>query len=53
MMTTRMLNAAAFPTRLTDEQWAILEPFVPANKPSGRPPKYRRRDLLDAIIYAV
>lgn len=53
MNKTRMSNATAFPTRLTDEQWAILEPLVPANKPGGRPPKYSRRDLLDAIIYAV
>ena len=38
MSTTRMSNAAAFPTRLTDEQWAVLEPLVPATKPGdGRP----------------
>ena len=54
MNTTRMSNATAFPTRLTDEQWAILEPLVPANKPGdGRPAKYRRRDIVDAIVYVV
>ena len=52
-MMTRMSDARAFPARLTDEQWAVLGPLVPANKPGGRPPKYRRRDLLDAIIYVV
>jgi transposase len=53
MNKTRMSSASAFPTRLTDEQWAIVEPLVPANKPGGRPPKYSRRELLDAMIYAV
>ena len=53
MSTTRMSNATAFPARLTDKQWAILEPHVPANKGGGRPPKYTRRALVDAMIYAV
>jgi transposase len=54
MSKTRMSNATAFPTRLPDEQWAILEPLVPANKPGdGRPAKYRRRDIVDAIIYVI
>jgi transposase len=48
-----MSNATAFPARLTDEQWAILKPHVPANRPGGRPPKYTRRALVDAMIYAV
>ena len=53
MNTTRMSDLSVFPTQLTDEQWAILEPFVPANKPGGRPPTYTRRDIVDAIFYAV
>jgi transposase len=48
-----MSEAKVFPTRLTDEQWAILDPLVPANKPGGRPPEHSRRDLVDAIIYVV
>lgn len=48
-----MFNAAAFPARLTDVQWAILEPLVPAPKPGGRPAKYSRRAIVDAIIYVV
>lgn len=49
-----MSDAKAFPARLTDEQWAILQPLVPANKlGEGRPPKYRRRDIVDAIVYVV
>lgn len=53
MKTTRMSAAAAFPARLTDEQWAVLEPLLPAPGPGGRPAKYHRRDLLDAIVYVV
>lgn len=48
-----MSNATLFPDRLTDEVWAILEPLVPANKPGGRPPKYSRRAIVDAIVYVV
>jgi transposase len=53
MKTTRMSNATAFPARLTDAQWAVLEPLVPALRGGGRPPKYTRRAILDAIVYAV
>jgi len=53
MKPTRMSSATAFPARLTDEQWALLEPLVPRGKPGGRPAKYSRRAILDAILYAV
>lgn len=41
----------AYPTDLTDAQWAILEPLVPPAKPGGRPPKHPRRELVDAMLY--
>ena len=44
---------AAFPARLTDAEWAVLEPLIPPNRPGGRPPKHTRRAVLDAIIYVV
>ena len=53
MKPTRMSSATEFPARLTDAEWAVLEPLVPANRPGGRPPRYTRRALLDAIVYAV
>src|SRR5690242_9410377 len=53
MKTTRMSHATVFPARLTDELWAILEPLVPAGKTGGRPAKYSRRSILDAILYVV
>jgi putative transposase len=40
-----------YPTDLTDAEWQILEPFIPAPKPGGRPPKWTRRVILDGIFY--
>jgi transposase len=55
MNTTRMSKATAFPARLTDEQWAILEPLIPAavTKGRGRPAQHSRRAIVDAILYAI
>lgn len=42
---------------LTDEQWAVLEPLLPlpgnTTGRGGRPEKYCRRLILDAILYVV
>ncbi len=43
----------AYPTDLTEAQWAILEPHVPPPKPGGRPPKHPRRELVDAMLYVL
>ena len=40
-----------YPTDLTDQEWALLAPYVPATKPGGRPEKYPKREILDAIFY--
>jgi len=40
----------AYPTDLTDAQWAILEPVVPAPKPGGRPAKHPRREIVNAML---
>jgi putative transposase len=42
-----------YPTDLSDKEWALLEPLVPAAKPGGRPPRWTRREIVDAIFYAV
>jgi putative transposase len=41
----------AYPTDLTDEQWKILEPLVPAPQPAPLPAKHARREILNAIFY--
>lgn len=40
-----------YPTDLTDEQWKVLEPLVPAPKPGPQPVKHARREILNAIFY--
>lgn len=38
-----------YPSDLTDAEWTILAPLIPAPKPGGRPPRQTRRDLVDAM----
>ena len=42
-----------YPTDLTDAQWAILEPLVPAVQPGGRPATHDRREIVDAMRYVL
>jgi transposase len=42
-----------YPTDLTDQQWAVLAPLVPAPKPGGRPAKHPRREIVDALRYVL
>jgi putative transposase len=39
-----------YPSDLTDEQWAILEPLIPVNT-TGRPRTVDMREVLNAIFY--
>ncbi len=45
------MNRLAYPTDLTDAQWSLVSPYVPAPKPGGRPPEYTRREIVNAILY--
>ena len=40
-----------YPTDLTDEQWALLEPLIPPPKPNGRPRTASMRLVLNTIFY--
>jgi putative transposase len=40
-----------YPSDLTNEQWAQVERFIPAPKPGGRPAKYERREIVNALLY--
>jgi transposase len=42
-----------YPSSLTDAEWKVIEPLVPGPKLFGRPPRYTKRAILDAIFYAV
>lgn len=36
---------------LTEAEWGLIEPFMPATKPLGRPRATALRTVLDAILY--
>jgi putative transposase len=43
-----------YPSDMTDAEWAVLAPLVPAGgsgRRGGRPAKHSRRDIVDAIRY--
>jgi transposase len=46
-------TAARYETDLTDAEWAILEPHMPARSKRGRPPDWTFREILDAIFYVL
>jgi putative transposase len=45
------MSRTPYPTDLTDAQWKLIEPYVPKPRPGGRPPKYSRREIVNAILY--
>jgi len=47
------MTRARYPTDLTDRQWRLLEPHVPAAKPGGRPRSADVREVTDAILYVL
>ncbi|MEY9875235.1 transposase [Streptacidiphilus sp. MAP12-33] len=45
-----------YPSNLSDEQWALVEPLLPPSRmgpKGGRPEKHPRRRIVDAIFYVV
>lgn len=46
-----MKQRQAYPSDLTDHEWEILAPLVPAPTAGGRPATYSRREMLNGIRY--
>lgn len=44
---------AAYPSDLSDGEWEILVEHIPAPKEGGRPAKYTRREVVNAIRYTL
>jgi transposase len=38
---------------VTDEEWVILEPLIPAAKPGGRSQEIERREIVNGILYVL
>ena len=41
----------AYPSDLTDGQWALIEPMMPDAAPAGRPRRAPKREIVEAILY--
>jgi putative transposase len=40
-----------YPSDVTDEQWALLEPLIPPARPGGRPREVNIREVVNALFY--
>jgi putative transposase len=45
------MTRKAYPTDLTDAEWRVLEPLLPAAKPGGRPRSVELREIVNAVRY--
>ena len=48
-----MPSRKSYPSDLSDQEWALLEPYVPAVKSGGRPAEYSRREIVNGILYVL
>ncbi|MFV2180021.1 IS5 family transposase [Actinomadura sp. LOL_011] len=48
-----MARTSRYPSDLTDDEWALVEPLLPPADGGGRPEKHARRDIVDAVLYVV
>jgi transposase len=40
-----------YPSDLSDTEWKLIEPHIPGLAKLGRPPKYAKREIINAIFY--
>jgi putative transposase len=45
------MSRKPYPSDLTDAQWQLLQPLLPAAKPGGRPRQTDLREVLNALFY--
>jgi putative transposase len=48
-----MSKRKAYPSDMSEEQWKLIEKLVPEALPGGRPAKYERREIVNAILYVL
>lgn len=46
-------DARPYATSLTDAEWSVLGPFLPAPAATGRPRRWPMRGIVDAILYVL
>lgn len=47
------MERKAYKTDLTDKEWVLLEPLIPAPKRGGRPRTTKMREVINAIMYVL
>jgi len=45
------MSRKPYPSDLTNAQWKLIAPLIPAVKPGGRPRKYDMREVANALLY--
>jgi transposase len=45
------MERTPYPSDLTDAQWRLIEPMIPAAKPGGRPREVVMREVVNGILY--
>ena len=45
------MESTRYPTDLSDEEWGLLETYLPASKWRGRPRLHSPREILNAVFY--
>ena len=49
----RSTTTTNYPSDLRNEEWALLDPLIPRARKAGRPERYAKRAILNAIFYLV
>lgn len=47
------MKRRSYPSDISDDEWAILEPLIPPEKPGGRPRTTDMREVINAIWYVL
>jgi transposase len=47
------MKRRVYSSDLSDAEWAVLAPLIPAPLPRGRPAKWERREIVNAILYVL
>ena len=47
------MSEKVYPSDMSDAQWKIICPLIPAAKPGGRPREAKMREIVNGILYMV
>ena len=50
-LTVAMNRRSAYPTDVTDRQWELLAPLLPAPAATGDPREHELREVVNALLY--